>query len=62
MDTLQAKAAADMFFSPQMSEEEYYRRHSCDWLQFVRSVMKKIGQHKAPKRYAPESMTATIEH
>lgn len=47
MDVLQAKVAADLLLKSALIEDEFYNQCSCDWLQFIRTVLKRGRSPKA---------------
>lgn len=48
MDYLHAKVAGDLLFSQPLKEDEFYQRHSCDWLQNFKCLVRRIGRAKLP--------------
>ena len=43
MDALHAKAATDLHLRSTLTEDEFYNRLSCEWLQSIRTMFQKIG-------------------
>jgi hypothetical protein len=43
MDALHAKAAADLHLRSTLAEDEFYNRLSCDWIQTIRTMFRKIS-------------------
>lgn len=46
MDALHAKAGADLYLKIALSEDEFYSRHSCEWLHFIKSIVRKKWQSR----------------
>lgn len=46
MDPLHMKVGSDLL-SSMSAEDEFYNRHSCDWLRFFRLRMIRTRQHNA---------------
>ena len=61
MDALHAKAVADLCLKVDSSENEFYSRHSCDWLHLIKSTVTKKRKSKAHKVNDPAAMAKSVE-
>lgn len=41
MEPLQGKVAADVYSNIELTEDDFYSRHSCDWLRYFRALADK---------------------
>lgn len=61
MDPLHLKVGADLCLMAEISEDAFYERNSCDWLQFLRWMKAAIWQVAAQGRYAAKDTVDPIE-
>lgn len=50
MDALQAKVIADLSSRPDLTENDFYEQHSCDWLHYIRAFLTRLRLPKARKQ------------
>jgi len=62
MDPLHAKIGADLLLGKGSKEEDFYQHHGCDWLHFIKSMIRKTN-HAKPRKH-PKSIWGEkpIEH
>lgn len=61
MDYLHMKAASDLHRKATLSDDEFYTRHSCTWLQGLKRTFLNVQQANAKRTNAQNDLRAKDE-